>query len=95
MGHRYYICGQVGSGTELDPYRPEIADDLPEGCGWAANQEMSGAVPNVTPLPQFMVMVASDDAALHALLAYAKKTNPNGYDYFEIAEDGSVTYAAK
>lgn len=27
MAVRYYTCGIIGSGTEADPYRPEIAED--------------------------------------------------------------------
>jgi hypothetical protein len=109
---RYYICGQVGSGTEADPYRPEIADDLaamvtgyvtaemPDGTtqdfpitpSWAANQDIEpGLLP--TPLPRFMVHAVLTDEQ-HAEVAYDKKANPNGYDWFEVADDGTVTLHA-
>jgi len=139
---RYYICGQAGSGTEADPYRPEIADDLaamvtdyvtvemPDGTtqdfpitpGWAASQDIEPGLPP-TPLPRFMVAVSvpvlpvtrtddmSDDdyedavldaiaaaasfgEAVHAEVAYDKQKNPNGYDWFEVADDGTVTLHA-
>ena len=108
---RYYICGQVGSGTEDDPYRPEIADDLatmvreyvtvegPDGPvivpvtpGWAANQKVEAGSPP-TPLPRFLVHAVLTEAE-HAEVAYDKKTNPNGYDWLEVAEDGTVTLHA-
>lgn len=95
---RYYICGQVGSGTEADPYRPEIADEVPAEFGWAANQEFATLIPQPLPAPRFMVNVASaDQAALdawHAQVAYAKTTNPNGYDWLEVHEDGTVSVHA-
>jgi len=117
---RYYICGQAGSGTDADPYRPEIADDLeamvlgyvdvetPDGTltvpvtpSWAANQDIEPGLPP-TPLPRFMVAVGipaipdllMDAEAVHAEVAYDKKTNPDGYDWIEVADDGTVTLHA-
>lgn len=88
MSTRYYICGQVGSGTEDDPYRPEIAD-VSGVRDWAANQECAAGP---TPLPRFLVHVLGD-AALHEALSVSP-ANPDGYDYLDIADDGSVTYAS-
>lgn len=89
---RYYICGQVGSGSEADPYRPEIADELaPLRIGWAANQEFEGIVPP-TPLPRFTVAANLPDA-IHNDLAYST-LNPNGYDWIEVDSMGLVTYHA-
>lgn len=50
---RYYVCGQVGTGTEADPFRPSLADALPPEAAWAANQ----LVRNGNLRPYFMVRV--------------------------------------
>lgn len=92
MSTRHYICGQVGSGIEADPYRPEIADDLtPHRLTWAANQEFESLLPP-TPLPRFIVHAILPEA-VHADLAYSP-TNPNGFDWLEVHEDGTVTLHA-
>lgn len=84
--NRYYVCGQVGSGTMLDPFRPEIADE--EGVtSWSANQESPER-------PRFVVALADPDDSLHAALAYDADSNPLGYDWLEVADDGTVTLHA-
>ena len=82
MAQRYYYCGQTGGGTTLDPFRPEIVDEI-GATSWAANQESSEQ-------PQFVVWIDDPEGVLHTELAYAAVSNPNGYDWIEVAEDGSV-----
>ena len=42
---RLYICGQNGSGTPEDPYRPEIADEIPVRTRYSAMQEKLSSLP--------------------------------------------------
>ena len=91
MSDRYYICGRIGSGTEDDPYRPEVADE-PGVTSWAANQQLESLLPTPVHAPRFIVWVLGD-AALHAELGYSD-ANPDGFDYFEVADDGTVTLHA-
>lgn len=94
---RYYICGIAGSGSDTDPYRPEIADEAAAlgATAWAACQEMLSALPP-TPGDRFIVTVSPgpDEAPeLHAELAYSA-SNPNGYDFFDFdGEQVSVNAA--
>jgi hypothetical protein len=83
---RYYICGKVGTGTMADPYRPEIVDESGVDT-WCASQEAPDQ-------PCFCVSIRDDNGSLHAELAYDATSNPNGYDWFEVAEDGTVTVHA-
>jgi hypothetical protein len=83
---RYYVCGMVGSGTMLDAFRPEIADEAGV-TAWAANQE-------APEQPSFVVTLADPDGSLHAALAYDAASNPLGYDWIEVADDGAVTLHA-
>lgn len=61
---RHIICGQAGSGTRQDPFRPAVVDTFPPGTGWAACQRVVDGV----PMPEFLV-VASDPAVYDALAA--------------------------
>lgn len=80
----------VGSGTEFDPYRPEIVDEASAlgATAWAACQEMLAGVPPV-PGDRFLVTISPgpDEAPeLHEYLAYSS-SNPNGYDCFDFDGD--------
>jgi hypothetical protein len=84
---RLYICGQNGSGTPEDPYRPEIADELPAGVGYGASQESYIK-------PRFLVEpnpALTDEQ--HAALAYSPD-NPNGFDWLEVDGDEVTVHAA-
>ncbi|MDT8434708.1 MAG: hypothetical protein RQ731_08140 [Anaerosomatales bacterium] len=50
---RYYVCGRSGSGTQEDPFRPSLADGLPDGTSWASNQLMQDGQPQ----PFFLMRV--------------------------------------
>jgi hypothetical protein len=41
----YYTCPKIGSGTDLDPYRP----DVPDGTAWVGNVGSDGEYLIVTP----------------------------------------------
>lgn len=85
---RYIYCGQLGSGASDDPFRPEVVDEIPAGTSWSANQQAIPGLPP-TPQPQFVVDIdVTDD--VFAGLAYDPTTNPNGFDWIEIADDGTV-----
>lgn len=78
----YYFCGMVGTGTMLDPRRPAIADE-PGVTSWAANQQ-------VGEYPVFVVTIADPTGALNTALGY-RTGNTNGYLWFEVNADGSIT----
>ena len=100
---RYYICGQVGSGVVrdatdeqpavYDPIRPENPDELA-----ALGDTDWGSAPEVLswllPTTGTRRIVTFDDEVAHEELAYDPGANPNGYDWFEVADDGTVTFRA-
>lgn len=100
MNPRYYICGQSSGGAfaewctaqGLDAgFYPEIADEC-VGVGWCANQQLLSMLPP-THAERFVVCLLTDDAALHADLAYSAD-NPDGFDWLEVIGDEVILHAA-
>jgi hypothetical protein len=95
MSNRYFICGSIQDGDRIIP---EVVPELPlrtrEFRGrtvtgapdWAANYEH--------PTDERCVVWADVTDAEFADLAYDKQTNPNGFDWFEVADDGTLTLHA-
>ena len=85
----------------VDVDTPDGPLTVPVTPSWAANQEVEAGLPP-TPLPRFIVHVGipaipdllMDAEAVHAEIAYDKQKNPNGYDWIEVADDGTVTLHA-
>ena len=102
MPDRYYVCGQNGTGRpnsgavdhegipllDGDPLRPEAADEsgsrmvvgIQECLSW-----MLGVY-----APRWIVYVDDPDGSWHAQHAYDKDTNPLGFEWVEVWEDGKV-----
>lgn len=105
---RYYICGTGSLAVDGATFpAPEIAEDLATMV--VGTQTINGRVVDVHPtwvalmgadgLPPvpndaFLVNVVDPDGSVHAQVGYDPDTNPNGYDWFEVAEDGTVTLHA-
>jgi hypothetical protein len=93
----YILCGSITDAEgrtmpEVVPELPTRTRTLPNGrvvegrCSWQANYEH--------PTDERCVVWADVTDAEFADLAYDKQTNPNGFDWFEVADDGTVTLHA-
>ena len=96
MRNRYFFCGTITDGEhivpEVVPELPTRTRTLPTGrmvtrvCDWAASYEF--------PTDARCVVWADVTEAEFAELAYDSSSNPNGFDWFEVADDGTVTLHA-
>jgi hypothetical protein len=80
--NKFFICGQLGDGTKENTFRPECVDEFPPRTSWSANRESP-------ELPRFVVHAALTDEEF-ADLAYDADTNPNGFDWVEVDDNGGV-----
>lgn len=79
MSKRYYLCDIIGTGSDLDPYRPAVADHR---VGWVAVIE-SG--PDGKPLHANTIALVETEN--HALLRADKRIDPLP----DFALDGKLT----
>lgn len=101
MAERCYICGLTSGGAyaqwawetrraDMGLY-PEIADD--GAYDFSLVQAYDDQLPP-TELPRAVVSILDPDGAIHAEVAYDKDTNPLGYDWLEVFDDGKVVVHA-
>jgi hypothetical protein len=62
---RYYLASYTGTGAELDPFRPAIADLVPPGTSWLSCDGRADA----TLVAGWALVAANVSTAVHALLA--------------------------
>jgi hypothetical protein len=73
---RLIICGVIGTGEKDDPIRPQVADEAVE-------------VLSAQYSPDYTTALAAVDDASFLSLAWSE-TNPDGYDWMEFFDDGTV-----
>lgn len=95
MSNRYIICGSIQDGDRIIP---EVVPELPPRTREFRGRTVTGtpdwAATYEHPTDERCVVWADVTEAEFAELAYDKTANPLGFDWLEVADDGTVTLHA-